>query len=191
MIIMKQISLILAFVLSIGFLSCDSPGDANVDPPQELITHVLLTLKDSANMQDSVVASFVDIDGPSGSGQPVITGVTLLPGKTYLGVIRLEDRSKTPLVDITEEVREESDAHQFFFTPSSSIQPHASIEITDRDDNGLPLGLELKLRTAVTAATVSGVLNVVLSHFEEAGSKNGVDRSDESDVDIDFPVTIQ
>jgi hypothetical protein len=188
---MNNIKYILVLLLAFNILSCDSPGDATVDPPPELITDVLVILKDSANMQDSVIATFSDPDGPSGSVQPTITGVTLSPGKTYIGMIRLEDRSKTPLEDITEEIREESDAHQFFYTPSEGLQLHTSVEITDQDDNGLPLGLEFKLRTSVVAAPATGILNVVLSHFEEAGSKNGTDRSDESDIDIDFPVTIQ
>ncbi len=194
MIIMKQLSLFLAFVLSIGFLSCDSPGDANVDPPQELITHVLLTLKDSANVQDSVVASFVDIDGPSGSGQPVITGVTLKGGRTYFGSIRfleaIADRDDT-LIEVTDEVLELGTQHQVFYQPDNTLQTKLTVRVTDRDANALPLGLATIIHTQDFTSPVVGNLNVVLSHFEELGSKNGTDRSSESDVDVNFPVTIQ
>ncbi len=50
------------------------------------------------------------------------------------------------------------------------------------------MGLEYTV-TVTAGAAASGTLNVVLSHFD-AAPKDGVNRSDESDVDIDFPVNI-
>jgi hypothetical protein len=187
--------LLATLILVFGAASCDSPGDATVDPPSELITHVLITLKDSANIQDSVVARFADPDGPTGAGQPVITGVMLNRGHTYFGSIRLlqirTDRADS-VIEITDDVRELNTQHQFFYTPKPPINNNLSVEITDKDDNGLPLGLSFVVRTVepISGQPLEGMLNVVLSHYEVKGTKNGTTRSDESDVDIDFPITM-
>ncbi|MEZ4696908.1 MAG: hypothetical protein R2832_10875 [Rhodothermales bacterium] len=60
--------------------------------------------------------------------------------------------------------------------------------ITDTDENSLPVGLEFTV-TVSSGAAATGTLNVVLSHYDDV-VKNGTTRSDESDIDIDFPVTI-
>ena len=195
MIHMKNITYLAALLLTFGVLSCDSPGDATVDPPAELITDVLLTLKDSANMQDSVVARFSDPDGPTGSVQPVITGVTLQRGRTYFGSIRFlearSDRADT-VIEVTDEVRELNTQHQVFYQLIGTVVQTMTVEVLDKDDRGLPLGIETKIRTSMSGIEpTNGTLHVVLSHFEQPGTKNGTDRSDESDVDIEFPITVQ
>jgi hypothetical protein len=190
---MNMKHLLLSVVMLANFAACGSPEDSTIDPPPELITHVLLTLKDSANMQDSVVARFEDLDGPTGSAQPVITGVTLKGGHTYLGTIRfLEVRRDLTdsVIDVTNEVRELATQHQIFYTPDNSLQPAVSAEVTDKDANSMPLGLAMTIRTQAVSTTIVGKLNVVLSHYEQLGTKNGTDRSDETDVSVDFPLTI-
>jgi hypothetical protein len=191
---MKNITYLVALLLTFGVLSCDSPGDATVDPPAELITDVLLVFKDSANMQDSVVARFSDPDGPTGSVQPTITGATLKGGRTYIGSLHLyeviRDRQDS-LIDVTREVRELDTQHQVFYTLEPLLQLVMTLNVTDKDANGLPLGLSTIVRTnAGGSGLATGKVNVVLSHYEQPGTKNGIDRSDESDVDIDFPITI-
>jgi hypothetical protein len=188
---MKNTIHLAALILTLGCLSCGSPDDSNVEQPQELITHVRVTLIDSMNSQDSVVAKFSDPDGPSGSQQPVISGVTIKAGHTYFGRIQLYEvhRDLTDsLVEITDEIRELNTEHQFFYTVEGQTPNAASVEITDKDNNNLPLGLTFILR-AISPA--NNTLNVVLSHYGEAGQKNGTDRSGDSDIDIDFPLTIE
>lgn len=146
-------------------------------------------------MQDSLVARFVDPDGPSGSAQPVITGVTLGEGKTYYGSIRLLQQrtgAADSVTEITTEVRELGTQHQFFYTPEPPLNSFMSVEVTDKDDNGMPLGLTFVVRTIpkISGQPLEGALNVVLSHYEVKGTKNGKDRSNESDIDIDFPITL-
>jgi hypothetical protein len=188
---MKNTIYLTVLMLMFCCLSCGSPDDSNVEQPQELITHVRVTLIDSLNQQDSVVAKFSDPDGPSGSQQPVISGVTIKAGHIYIGRIQLYEVHTDladSLVEITDEIRELNTEHQFFYTVEGQVPNAAVVEITDKDANNLPLGLTFVLRASSPA---NNTLNVVLSHFSEVGQKNGTDRSGDSDIDIDFPLTIE
>lgn len=194
---MKNFKYILAIAaLAVGINACDNPGDSNTPEDNELITHVVVTLYDSTNMEDSVMLTFSDFDGPAGSDAPVIKGDTLLVDKTYIGKIQLYRVIRTAgdsLHPLNTEIREAGTTHQFFYTPNAAIRNYVSVASTDKDANNLPLGLTFVIHTSQTISgdPVSGLLNVVLSHFESPSQKNGTDRSDESDVDIDFPITIQ
>ena len=64
-----------------------------------------------------------------------------------------------------------------------------TVTITDQDDNGLPVGLNFTVEVSAGAAA-SGTLRVVLSHFDD-DPKDGMTMSDETDVDVTFPVNIQ
>ena len=154
---------------------------------EELITTVILTLTETGTT-NQVTAQFEDLDGDGGNA-PVIGTLTLGAGKTYTGTIQLLNASVNPAEDITEEVEAESDAHQFFFTAEGGIAGRVVVTITDLDVNNLPIGLEYTV-TVSAGAAASGTLNVVLGHFDEV-AKDGVTRSPETDVDIDFPVNIQ
>jgi hypothetical protein len=169
-----------------GGCSEDNPAKPKDENPQELITKVTLTLT-PAGGGAAVTVVFSDPDGDGGTA-PTIGTLTLKAGTTYTGTIELLDETKDPDENITEEVEEESDVHQFFYTPEGGIVGRVTVNITDTDANNLPVGLEYTV--AVTAgAAANGTLNVVLGHYDEA-PKDGTTRSDESDIDIDFPVSI-
>jgi hypothetical protein len=193
---MKSIKYFVAMLaLLLGINACDNPGDSNTPDDNELITYVKVTLHDSTNMQDSVVLEFSDIDGPAGSGQPVIKGDTLKVDKTYLGKIelfRVVRPNEDSLVAVNPEIVVASTAHQFFYTPGPTIANFMHVETTDKDANNLPLGLTFVVHTSQTISgdEIQGTLNVVLSHFEDPALKNGTRRSTDSDIDIDFPVLL-
>ena len=90
--------------------------------------------------------------------------------------------------DITEEIEEEADEHQFWFTPAGGVSDRVTVSIDDLDSNGFPVGLEFTV-TVTEGAAATGTMQVVLSHYDE-GPKDGVSLSDESDFDIVFPVEI-
>lgn len=164
----------------------DNPAEPEPENPQELITKVTLTLT-PAGGGAAVTVTFSDPDGDGGIA-PTIGTLTLKAGTTYNGTIELLDETKNPAKNITEEVEEESDVHQFFYAPEGGIAGRVTVNITDRDANNLPVGLEYTV-TVTAGAAASGTLNVVLSHYD-AAPKNGTTPSDESDIDIDFPVNI-
>lgn len=180
-------------LLSILFLSVfcfTSCGDDDVEiiNDEEVITNFTYTLVPDGG-GDAVTLSFVDADG-DGGGDPVITGGTLAANTVYNGTIALSNETTDPGEDITEEVKEEDDEHQFFF--SSTIND-ITIAYTDFDADNNPLGLTTTLTTGNAG---SGVLTIILKH-EPMKFASGVSDGDitnaqgETDIKIDFDLTIQ
>ena len=81
-----------------------------------------------------------------------------------------------------------SDEHQFFYVAGGDAASRLTVTVTDEDGNALPLGLAFTVEVSDGAAA-TGTLRVVLSHYDD-GPKDGVNMSDESDVDLTFPVMI-
>ncbi len=185
---------LLATILILPFASCDDdPSSVDEGPgEEELITLVRLTLTEldaqGNETNNTTTVTWEDADGEGGNA-PTIGTLTLAAGTSYSGTIELLDTTKNPAEDITEEVEEEDDEHQFFYELSGSGAARVTITITDQDSNQLPVGLEYLVVVSAGGADTA-TLNVVLSHYDE-GPKNGTDKSDESDIDIDIPVNIQ
>lgn len=168
----------------------DDPTSPDPGNEQELITKVVLTLTESGS-GSTVTATYNDPDGPGGAA-PTIGALTVKAGSTYAGTVQLFDETKNPVANITEEVEEEADEHQFFYTPQGELAGRLAVTVTDKDSKNLPVGLKFNVVVSSgppVTGSVTNSLNVVLSHFDNV-TKNGTDRSDESDVDINVPVNI-
>jgi len=144
------------------FFACsdvDNPVD-DQDHDQELITTVSLELTPPGG--EVVEAKFVDFqDGSAVS----IDEIRLLTNLEYsLQVLVLNDLEE-PIEDITAEILDEAEEHQFFFTGSiegCSDQALVQHSYIDQDSNGLPIGVESSL---VTLSTGQGELRVSLRHM--------------------------
>ena len=178
-------------VISSVFYSCKDKDKDPSNPapinPQELITTVKLTLTDASDSNNTFTVQWKDADGP-GALAPVIDTLLLDTSKTYNAVVSVLDETKSPVDDITKEIKEEAEAHQFFYTLSSNLTGRVSITRTDKDLNNLPVGLELQLSTT-SGTSAQGTLNVVLSHYD--GVPKTASPSAESDIDITFPVRLK
>ncbi len=178
-------------VFSSFFYSCKDKDKDPSNPapinPQELITTVKLILTDASDSNNTFTVQWKDADGP-GALAPVIDTLLLDTTKTYNAVVSVLDETKSPVDDITKEIKEEAEAHQFFYTLSSNLNGRVSITRTDKDLNNLPVGLELQLSTTA-GASAQGTLNVVLSHYD--GVPKTASPSAESDIDITFPVRLK
>ncbi len=171
-------------VFALVYAGCDS-DDPDDDGPgeEELITRVTVTLT-PMDAGAVVTAEATDPDGDGTDFQ--IDSITLTAGATYTGNIQVFDDLNNE--NITEEVEEEDAEHQFFYFPAGGVADRITVTYDDQDENGLPVGLSFTV--AVTAGdAATGTMRVVLSHYDE-GPKDGVNLSDESDVDVEFPVTI-
>lgn len=182
---LSLLSLTLLFILP----ACDStepdPGGAG---EEELITRVVLTLTGGGQTLTATA------DDPDGDGVGIQTDtITLQTGTTYTGRIAVFNDLATDAgeQDITAEIRAEDDEHQFFYTVGGAVavQEAVTITITDQDENGLPVGLDFTVAVA-DVGLGTGTLNVVLSHYDDV-PKNGTDRSDETDIDVTFPLVVQ
>jgi hypothetical protein len=162
--------------------------DHDNDNDHDYATTVILTLITNSIPADTVSATWKDLDGPGGALPSIIDTLKLRSGITYRGTIELYNESKSPRTDITAEIREYSYEHQFFYTPSASISNTIEWSITDTDKNNLPVGLQFEVLTK-TSTVQGGSINIVLSHYDSI-TKDGIRKSLESDIDIDYPIII-
>lgn len=157
-----------------------------VIPPVEesVITTITVSLTPTGT---STTLKFVweDIDGVGGTAPNRIDTIRLDKSQVYIGEIMVENRSVTPVVNITTEIASLKDEHQFFFTVTNGI---ASITTIDRDSRNLPVGLEIGI---IPGNIGLGTLTVALSHWELATAKDGTTPSDETDISVMFPVVVQ
>ncbi len=177
------VSLVALMAVFLTFSGCDSEEPEDPVGESELITRVTLTLTPMGG-GSALVAVAEDPDG-DGANLTIDT-IALTSNTTYTGTITFFDGINNE--DITAEVDEEAEEHQVWYAISGGAAGRVTVTTTDTDGNGLPLGLSFTVEVSDGAAA-TGTMNVVLSHYDEA-PKNGTERSDESDVDIDFPISI-
>ena len=177
----------LALMSIMALTSCEK-DDPVIPPEEELITTLTYTLSPAGGGAD-VVLSFVDLDGDGGNA-PEITGGTLSANETYTGSIILLNESEAPTEDITQEIREEDDAHQFFFQTDIS---GLIITYDDQDADGNPVGLTTSLTTGDSS---NGTLSIILRHEPDksgTGVADGVitNAGGETDIEVTFNIDVQ
>lgn len=190
-------------LLALTLAACGDDG-ASSGNEEEVITTVTLTFT-PASGGGPIVASFDDADGDGGN-PPVIDQIALAPG-SYATTVRFLNKLEDPPEEITDEVRDESDQHQLFFTGTAVVGPasdSANAALTqsydDTDVNALPIGLA----NTFVASTGTGNLTVTLQHLpplngtavKVAGLADTVRTSGlgalpgEADANVTFAVTV-
>lgn len=102
----------------------------------------------------------------------------------------LLNKQENPAGDITAEILEEDEDHQFFFQTNIA---GLTVAYSDQDEDGNPVGLQ---STATTTGTGNGTVTVILRH-EPNKSATGVVSGDitnaggETDIEVTFNVTVQ
>ncbi len=177
----------LSFFLFAGLLmvSCSSDDD-NPEPvlEEEVITTMTITLT-PAGGGTAIELKTRDLDG-DGPNAPVITvSGDLASGTTYNGTIELLNETENPAEDITEEVEEKDEEHQFFYTASASL--NATMSYENFDGNSEPLGTEF---TLATGAASTGTLTFTLRHEPNKPNTGLADAGGETDIEETFTVTI-
>jgi hypothetical protein len=186
---MKKINLLLVMgVCSMLFITSCKKDDPIIENEEELITTLIYTLTPEAG-GDTIVLSFQDLDGDGGD-TATITGGTLEANTIYNGSLVLLNELESPAEDITVEVQEEAEEHQFFFQNNIS---GLTIDYNDEDENGYPIGLSSKI---TTGGAGSGTITVTLRH-EPIKTAPGVSSGDitnaggETDIEVAFDVVVQ
>lgn len=175
--------LICALVLA----ACDStePGEDTAGE-EEVISNVTITLQNPSDNSTVVAEAVFDEAGVKQSAGTV----ALAAGASYTGSIDLRNRFDGE--NITEEIAEEADEHQFFYVVLGDLSGAVTVTITDADENGRPVGLEFAVEVTESASG-SGDLRVVLGHYDERdkGDNETVDAIPETDIDFTYPVTVE
>lgn len=201
---MSHLTRLIPFLLLAA--GCGDVDDSDEPPAEnEVVTTVVLTFTPDGGGTD-LTFSWAD---PENDGDPVIDDI-VLPSGAYTLAVQFLNELEDPAEDITEEVEDESDEHQVFFTGSGVEGPatatNASAVVThaygDTDANGLPVGLENDISTVQAG---SGELTVTLRHLppedgndvkvadlaaEVAGGGFGSIGGD-NDADVTFPIEVQ
>lgn len=186
---MKKFKLLFTFLAAFALtLSSCEKKDPKLQNEEELITTLTYTLTPAAGGA-AVEMKFVDLDGPGGNA-PIISGGILMANTVYNATVKIWNESKTPAENITEEVKEEAEDHQFFY---SSTLSDVVIGYEDTDKNAMPIGVET---TVTTGNAGTGKLSVTLRH-EPNKTAAGVSTGDisnaggETDIEVTFEIDVQ
>ena len=183
-----------ALIATATITACKKDDDDPVTPTtppvneEELITTLRLHFHSAGGAEHKMFV-FTDLDGDGGNA-PVIMADTLSHDSIYHMEIEVLNESESPAENITEEIEEESDVHQFFFQVSGA---NATVIYDDMDANMLPIGL--KSMWTIGAAS-NGTVIVTLRH-EPDKTATGVSSGDitnaggETDIEVTFPLVIE
>ncbi len=161
--------------------------EQNVAPTDdnEAITTATLTLTNKATPTDIVTATIENLNTTADFSKATLN---LKVNTTYTGLVTLLNKTKTPTLDATQEIREKLNEHLFVYTPTPATL--LTVTLTDRDTNPAPGPYPVGLTTEIkTGAAGSGKLKVVLRH--QPTVKNGTATPGSSDLDTDFTVVVK
>lgn len=176
------------FATTLGMTSCSKDEDPEIPNEEEVITTVNYTLT-PVGSGAPVTFTFRDLDGDGGDA-PVITSGVLAANTTYTGSLELLNEQESPAEDITEEIKEEDEEHQFFF---SNTATDVTVTYQDQDADGNPVGLETEL---TTVGATTGEMTIILRH-EPNKSASGVaggiidNAGGETDIEVTFDLDVQ
>lgn len=194
-----------AIVFAVLAVGCSKDDPKKEDTP-ELITKATLTFTPVGG-GTTIVVSATDPDGEGVQDIAVDGPIDLSKGATYVLTIELINglvAVDQPGYDITEEVEEEGDEHQFFFSWTALLFSDPSGDgnfdvYTDPvnytggansiDANGRKLGLTTTWTTV--ASVVSGTFRVVLKHQPGLKSDTSDSSVGETDLDITFALNVR
>ncbi|SFU12408.1 hypothetical protein SAMN04489724_4109 [Algoriphagus locisalis] len=192
------------YLIAFAFVSFAMASCSSEDPvPEndgEVITDVTLMFQEidaSGNAVGSPVEfTASDAEGIEVGGAPTIETVMLAKGKTY--EMSIEVYNSIENENITEEIQEEGDEHQFYFLGSAfTSSPFLSYTY---DDEGTELiGLKGIVSVQQSPGFSTAEMRVILRHdldknFPGADNPNFTDYAQaggESDLDITFPVVVE
>ena len=187
---MKKRLLIIGKLLGISALlfvsACKKDSDVDPEEENELITTVKLNFSAGGSTK---TFTYSDSDGDGGKAPTKFETISLSPNTTYTLTVELLDESKSPVSNISNEVKEEGDEHLFIYTPS----PSGLITYTygDKDSRNLGIGLT---GTAKTGTSGSGKFKVQLRHQPPIGGKpvkDGTATPGSDDVNLDFNLEVK
>jgi len=167
------------------FASCSDDDDNTPDPvnEEEVITTLTVTL-DSGS--DTVVMQYQDLDGDGPDAATVTVSGSLNANTVYDGSIVLLNETEMPAENVTVEVEEEDDEHQFFYTVGSGLD--VATEYANFDGDGNPLGTMFVLNVGSAS---SGGLTFTLRHEPNKPNTGLENAGGETDIEVTFDITVE
>lgn len=172
-------------LLTVGLLtlSCSNDDDPEAVDEEEVITTMTISLTSDNSM---ITLQSQDLDGDGPNAPEISVSGNLMANTVYNASIQLLNETESPPDNITLEVAEEDDEHQFFFDFSGAI---TAVDYADTDGNNNPLGL---LFTVNTGDAGNGTLRVTLRHEPKKPNDGTLaDAGGETDIAQSFNVVVQ
>ncbi|MEM1350442.1 MAG: type 1 periplasmic binding fold superfamily protein [Myxococcota bacterium] len=181
-----------------GDVEPDADPDEN---EQEVITTLNATFTPVGG-GTAITASFRDADGDGGADPVTTDPMPFAAGTTYTLSIELLNETEeegSEEYNIGNEIREEAEDHQFFFTGDAvgTILDHMYADqesdyVTNSGDD-LPVGISSSIE-ATTAGT--GTLTITLKHQppvngQDVKTSTSTVSDGETDIEVSFAVTVQ
>lgn len=161
----KSFQLLMALAAPMVMFNACSKDDVAEENSREVITTIELQFTERGTT-NVLSYEWEDLDGDGGQN-PEIDNILLSANKTYDLEIEFYDKSKDPVVDISEEIDEEGDVHRVYLEPSEGS--NISITNVDLDKNQKPLGLNAEVQTGEAG---NGTLKLTLKHYENGGKES-------------------
>ena len=194
----KNLQLLAILFSVITIIGCSNDDDVAPEEENEVevFTDVTLVFTNTADVNDVVRASAQDPDGTGIQELQILDAITLASDTEYtLTYEILNALDPADIEDIGDEILEEDNEHQFFFsftenvfanpTGNGNIDAAADpINYNDADENGNPVGLSSTWTTSSTASSGAS-FTVRLQHQPDVKTAT----SGSNDGDTDFALT--
>lgn len=196
---------ILASVIMTGCSKDDDPVTPVIPPDEEpeleVITDVKLVFTNINDANDVVEANAQDPDGLGVQELMILDSINLDTGKTYMLTYEIFNNLETPGEDIGNEISEEDDEHQLFYSFSNNAftdpvgdgnidTSSDPLNYNDMDDNGNPVGLSTNWTTSSTQLS-GGSFTTRLQHQPDIKTATSGANDGDTDFELQFVLNIQ
>ena len=200
----KNLQLLAILFSVITIIGCSNDDDVAPEEENEVevFTDVTLVFTNTADVNDVVRASAQDPDGTGIQELQILDAITLAGDTEYtLTYEILNALDPADIEDIGDEILEEDNEHQFFFsftenvfanpTGNGNIDAAADpINYNDADENGNPVGLSSTWTTSSTASSGAS-FTVRLQHQPDVKTATSGSNDGDTDFALTFALNIQ
>jgi hypothetical protein len=200
----KNLQLLAILFSVITIIGCSNEDDIAPEEENEVevFTDVTLIFTNTADNSDVVRASAQDPDGTGIQELQILDAITLAADTEYtLTYEILNALDPTDVENIGDEILEEDNEHQFFFsftenvfanpTGNGNIDTAADpINYNDADENGNPVGLSSAWTTSSTASSGAS-FTVRLQHQPDVKTATSGSNDGDTDFALTFDLNIQ
>ena len=200
----KNLQLLAILFSVITIIGCSNDDDIAPEEENEVevFTDVTLVFTNTADVNDVVTASAQDPDGTGIQELQILGAITLAADTEYtLTYEILNALDPADIEDIGDEILEEDNEHQFFFsftenvfanpTGNGNIDAAADpINYNDADENGNPVGLSSTWTTSSTASSGAS-FTVRLQHQPDVKTASSGSNDGDTDFALTFALNIQ
>jgi hypothetical protein len=200
----KNLQLLAILFSVITIIGCSNDDDVAPEEENEVevFTDVTLIFTNTADNSDVVRASAQDPDGTGIQELQILDAITLAADTEYtLTYEILNALDPSDVENIGDEILEEDNEHQFFFsftenifadpTGNGNIDATADpINYNDADENGNPVGLSSAWTTGGTASSEAS-FTVRLQHQPDVKTDTSGSNDGDTDFELTFALTIQ